>query len=129
VTTAVSEERGIRLLPDSGAVRAPNRAGTTPGRAIADGADHGQGPDHVASPIDEQAGVERPRLLRSDEAHPPRPVDPHGAGGRLRGPLSARVAQRQQRAMPGTIAIGSRSSEGRQRTAGDDRATGEASAL
>jgi hypothetical protein len=121
-TNAVSEQRGIRLLPDSDAGRAPGRVAMTSGRAIAEGDDQGQGPDPAACPGEEPGRVERPRRLRSDEAHAPRAVDPRYVERRNRGPLSARVAQRHRRGTPTTSATGTSASSPRPKTASDDQA-------
>jgi hypothetical protein len=91
-STSTGEQRAIRLLPDSDAVRAPGRAGGMPAR----------NPEADMPMGENQGRVERTRRLRGDEAHA---TSPTIAAGRAPGPLSARMALRQRRDLPETIAI------------------------
>jgi len=95
------EQRGIRLLSDSGAGRAPGRIAPVSGRPIptAEGADQGPGSESEAGlhTTTDQGQIERPRRLRCDDTHARPPVEPRGGEGRVPGPLRARIALRHHR--------------------------------
>jgi hypothetical protein len=102
------EQRGIRLLPNSGAGRAPGRIAAVSGRpgSTPVSADQGLGfesESHSESdprPAADQAQGERTRRLRCDETHASRPEQSRGAEGRVPGPLRSRIALRHSREMP-----------------------------
>jgi hypothetical protein len=98
-SSSSGEQRGIRLLADSGATRAPVRLPSAPGRAGHDEADHARADEPAARPVEDQHRNERARRLRCDETHTHAlgPNQPQALGGRTPGPLSARIAQRQLR--------------------------------
>jgi hypothetical protein len=93
------EQRGIRLLTDGGSARAHLRVAPATERtgpiSMAEG-DHGPVLDPEPS-IRPAPDPERPRRLRCDETHAARPVEPPVLGGRVPGPLRARIAQRHLR--------------------------------
>ncbi len=95
------EQRGIRLLPDSAAGRAPGRIATVSGRPIptAEGADQGPGSDSEAGlrTTADQGQTERSRRLRCDDTHASPSSEPRGSDGRAPGPLRARIALRHSR--------------------------------
>jgi hypothetical protein len=95
------QQRGIRLLSDGDVGRPAGRAVPSSGdRQASEGMDSpGQPePDSTPGPVDASAvPPERGRRLRGDSTHAAQPAEPRHGDGRVRGPLSARVAQRHGR--------------------------------
>jgi hypothetical protein len=96
------EQRGIRLLTDDGSGRGALRSGPATGRPGPISIhDHdpaaGSAPEPGVCPATEPGPGARPRRLRCDETHATPAVEPGGQGGRVPGPLRARIAQRHTR--------------------------------
>ena len=116
-TAAAGEQRGIRLLSDSGAGRGPARGGSAPGRPAPEAIGPGSGIASGGRSNEDSLPRDRVRRLRDDEAHAPRPLEPQRITGRVPGPLSGRVAQRHNRS---ASPIGSETCEPGCGSAGDD---------
>jgi hypothetical protein len=100
------EQRGIRLLTEDGGARLAVRIAPAAGRSHpitsgeADGdADVGvnSGAESAVPPAAAQGRVERPRRVRCDEMHAAAMAAAPATGGRVPGPLRARIAQRHAR--------------------------------
>ncbi len=124
------EQRGIRLLADGGAARVPGRIATASGRPISTvgGSEQGPGPESEADlrTTTDQGQIERPRRFRCDEPHAQPAVEPRSGEGRAPGPLRARIALRHHRETPSATGSGSRASDPRPSTGGDDPASRDA---
>jgi hypothetical protein len=119
------EQRGIRLLPDSGAGRAPARVAAVSDRPIptAEGGDQGPESEAGLRPTADPGQIERLRRLRCDDPHARPLLEPRSADARVPGPLRARIALRHHRETPGATAIGARASEPRSKIGSDDQAS------